>query len=280
VQNRGDKPTRLSASDLVKPLAESVAKGQPSWKVTTIADAEKLDESPTKKRLKSLLGGDETPALLFTASHSMGFPNGDVEQLAHQGALLCQDWPGRERWGGKRIPKDFYFTGDEDDVPDDAHLHGIIAYFFACFGAGTPQLDDFPYQAALLRRLPMSPIAPRPFVTHLPQRLLSHPKGGALAVVGHVETAWGYSFSWPGAGRQLQVFESSLKRLMEGHPIGSAMEFFNERYSELATDLNVELEDIKYGKIPDDLKLAGLWTANNDARNYVIVGDPAVRLPV
>jgi hypothetical protein len=65
---------------------------------------------------------------------------------------------------------------------------------------------------------------------------------------------------------------------MAGDPVGYAMEYFNERYAELATMLSSELLGLQLGKRVNELELAGLWVANNDARSYAVLGDPAARL--
>jgi len=85
---------------------------------------------------------------------------------------------------------------------------------------------------------------------------------------------------WAEAGPQLTAFESTLAKLMKGEPAGLALEYFNERFQRAVHVLSGELEEIEFGKAPDPPALANLWMANNDARNYAIVGDPAVRLPL
>ena len=53
----------------------------------------------------------------------------------------------------------------------------------------------------------------------------------------------------------------------------------NGRYAEIATLLSNE-QDASRNKSPDAYQMARYWTAHNDARNYAILGDPAVRLPL
>lgn len=258
-----DPATERSLHDLVEPLAGRVAREHPDWSVETVGGP-----WATRRALAERLGGERTPALLFTASHGMGFDPDDPRQREHQGALLCQDWAGH----GQRVSEGDWFAAE--DLGDGARVAGLIAFVFACYGAGTPRHDSFTWEGE--RR----EIATDSFVARLPQRLLSHPRGGALAVVGHVDRAWTFSFDWPDAGVQMEVFNSALGRLLDGYPIGAAMEYFNQRFAEASTDMSDQVEEVKWGAPPDFISLSSLWVATNDSRSYVVLGDPAVRLSV
>jgi hypothetical protein len=270
--NHDDRTTQLTAAHLVEPLFHYLQdRYGDRWRFEAI-----LREEATKARLLRLVGGSETPALLFAACHGIEFSKDDPDnrQLRHQGALLCQDWPGPETGRGE-VPVDHYLAGEH--LPSGADMGGLIAFFFACYSAGTPRFDEYYRQEF---RDSGKTIADPPFLAALPKAMLGQAEGGALAVVGHVERAWSSSYLGPRQSQQLAVFEGAVERLLKGHPIGSAMEYFDGRYAALSTELTTEIEQIEsYGRRRDDYALAELWTANNDARGYIIIGDPAVRLP-
>jgi hypothetical protein len=259
--NPNDPATFQSATYLAAPLGRTLSEQLPRWSIETA-----LGEAGTKARLTAILEGDARPALLFTAGHGLGFKPGDERQKRLQGSLICGDWrgPGSQfRWGD---------VFGADDVTEDAQVAGLIAFHFSCFGAGTPRYDNFANPPEEPAR-----IASSAFVSGLSKRLMAHPRGGALAVVGHVERAWSWSFRGNDNGGNVfhAVFRSALKRLTEGYPIGFAMEDFNVCYAELASDLDDEMRRVRDD---NDLRLASLWTNRNDARNYALLGDPAVRL--
>ncbi|MDZ4764755.1 MAG: hypothetical protein SGI73_09400 [Chloroflexota bacterium] len=263
----GDRATISSAGKLIMPLREKL------FAIDSIRDWDMPDpyygRDANKDRLRTLLGGAEMPGILFTASHGMEFVSGDPLQMAGQGALVCADWAGPNSGA---ITPDMYFAGA--DV--NADLDGLIAFHFACFSAGTPPLDDFSHTR--------KEIAPAAFVAALPTAML---KRGALAAIGHVERAWGTSFQWTGmADAQVGAFENTLQLMMEGKPVGHAMQQMNLRYLTLAAalqalryDLDGEFSNPQYQADLEN-QFAFTWTANNDARGYVIVGDPAVRAAV
>jgi hypothetical protein len=263
VANEGDGASTRSARDLVTPLF-GLAEGRPEWEFEKLIASE-----ATKSALGARFGGEMTPALAFVACHGLGYPRAHAWQRARQGALVCQEW--RPTVSPGSVPSEAYFAGE--DIADSADVAGLVAFIFACYGAGTPKNEDFFSNAADRREL-----AEAPFVARLPQRLLAHPRGGALAVIGHVERAWTYSFDWPQAGPQLQVFESAIGRLLDGYPVGAAMEYFGQRFAELAVHVKLGQDDLEYEEEPDVISVAGLMLAFKDARAFVVLGDPAVRL--
>jgi hypothetical protein len=292
--------TQMSADWLATPLYQGVpaAGDQPAQR--SVADVLAYQarlfkgKDATKASLAELLhpAKDKAgPALLFTASHGLGWPRTDAAQKDAQGALLCQGFPVGDPLAGLPQPGDYL---GRLDVTDDARVHGLIAFLFACFGAGTPEFNNYLYEGdqnfnfLFDRSQRPERLADRPFLAPLPRRLLAHPQGAALAVIGHVERAWGYSIRPLGAdfrpvdsvGPQLAPFRNCLGRILKGEPVGHATKDISDKYAILAADLLTQLDKGAGATLPPDAALAWAWVERNDARNYVLLGDPAVQLRV
>jgi len=149
----------------------------------------------------------------------------------------------------------------------------MIHFLFACYGGGWEKFDTFrtgPNATA-------AQIADAASLSRLPQAMLAHPKGGALAVLSHTDRAWSYSFTTDQNRTQCDGIRDVLTGILMGLPIGHATDQFNVRWSAISTELADALRDVKDGKITR-LDLARKWIMRDDARNYSIIGDPAVRL--
>lgn len=264
--NPNDHGTELLHDRLLLPLSDALSKRNSGWSSTLINF-----ENATKSRLSELLHGVDATQLLFAAAHGAAFPNGDAKQRRHQGSLICQDWSGPLEHRGP-IPDAWRFGGE--DVAGSANVSGMIAMFLACYSAGTPRRDYFPERS----KVGMRDIAPADFAAWLPQRLLCAEKGAALAVIGHVERAWQFSFLWDRAAKPT-MYDQTIGMLMQGCRVGYAMEHFGQRYAELGNDLSEIADQIRGDPslAADEKLVARLWTARNDARSFVVFGDPAAR---
>lgn len=151
----------------------------------------------------------------------------------------------------------------------------MIHFFFACYGGGCTDFDDYDRLNKKPRR-----IANKPFFSRLPQVMLSHRNGGALAVLAHIERAWAYSFQGQRGGSQVQGFRDVIGRLLRGQRIGQATDMFNIRWAAISTELSQMQAELARGVEVPTRTLGNLWVARDDARNFMVLGDPAVRLRI
>jgi len=231
-----------------------------------------LGDPATKETLDNIWLGKipkGQPAVVFTGSHGMVFYAGDGRQAAEQGAVVCNEWKG-----GDTSPKrSHYYAGS--DLPAEAQLHGMIHFLFDCYGAGWPRNDTYSRQ---LKRPAKLDEAPR--LARLPQALLSHRNGGALAVLGHIDRSWSSSYASRKLGPQMEGFRTVMNRLMSGNRIGHATDKLNQRWAGLSIELAEDLQKMLNGLPVDPDQAKSKWIARDDARNYIVIGDPAVRLRV
>jgi hypothetical protein len=268
-QHDFDEATQLFTRQVAQPLSIATGTAQTIWARAKFGLQTHLGETATRATLASILRGDPqpTPALLVSGSHGLECPLDNPRQREIQGAIICQDWTG---FGA--IREEHWFAAS--DIPADARLSGMMHFFFACHGGGCTEFDAYD-------RLNNQPrkIADKAFISRLPQKLLAHPNGGALAALAHVERAWAYSFQGARGG-QVQGFRDVIGRLLRGERIGQATDTFNMRWAALSAELSEMQADLAQGDDVPLKKLGNLWIARDDARNYIVLGDPAVRLRV
>jgi hypothetical protein len=227
------------------------------------------------------------PAVLMTVSHGDGAPRAGWASLEAQHRLQ----------GAMSFGKGGRLTGD--DLATRRFLPGGIWLMFACFGAGTP--GDSAYRPWLeqlrqlgkfggaidpvLRSLPAA--GEPPFIAALPRALLANPDG-PIAFIGHIDLAWSYSFqeldAASGPRNRPRRFTSLLHHALRRDRVGVA---FRELVSS-ATAIDTDLATM-YGNQPQRpgpmdpaqlTRLGHLWMLRHDLLGYVLLGDPAARLPL
>jgi hypothetical protein len=128
----------------------------------------------------------------------------------------------------------------------------------------------------------------RPFIASLPRSVLAN-SDGPIAFMGHVDLAWSYSFQEldgsTGPKNRLRRFTSLLSYALRRDRVGVA---FRELVS-CAIAADTELLTL-YGQqaaagateLPpaQRARLGHLWMLRQDLMGYVLLGDPAARLPI
>jgi hypothetical protein len=265
-----DDPTHYSCRFLARPLADRMG-------VKPIEA-----EDATKDALLAACR-DTKPAIVFTASHGMAAPSESLEvQKRVTGGICCDRTPGamRDRW---------LLTAD--DIPaTDPFLEGAVFFQFACFGYGTPQESDFSHWMPDSFGVPQR-IAKADFVSAIPKRLLANPRG-ALAFIGHVDTAWMHGFADPNDQRPIEQwhdraapFAEAIDTLLRVQPPGLALTAMNKRYDITNAELTGIYDDLQAQRVTMDpeleARLSDAFILRGDAQNYMVFGDPAVcpRMP-
>jgi hypothetical protein len=209
------------------------------------------------------------PSVLLTLSHGLRASKKDVRAL--QGALT--------------LPGGRYLTGAE--LKTNAFLPGGIWFCLACFSAGTPERSAYAHWLRALQKEELDalseplPEGERPFIAALPQAALANPEG-PLAVIGHVDLAWSYSFKSQGR-RTISPYLGVLKTLAEGGRVGVAMQSLLRYLNETSVELTILYNNHYLSgsqRPPAPETWASLWMLHQDLAHFVLLGDPAVRLPL
>lgn len=280
----GSPATSVAGSRLVEPSFRVSEELRAEGKLPA-ASVRRIDAETVKELLSAVSA--PKPSVMLSVSHGLGAPRrgwpSDEEQRRRQGALTL---------GNNEVL-------DAERLSGGAFLPGGMWFFLACFGAGTPKNSAYSvwlsqlaaegaYSGNLATVRQSLPAEDKPgFVAALPQVALRNPEG-PLAVIGHMDLAWTYAFS--GVTRLAESRKTRILTALEvlvrggraGVGLGALMAFFQQANNELTIDYELESNARSEGKTYEGSRAerAHLWMLRNDLRGYVLLGDPAARLPI
>jgi hypothetical protein len=100
-------------------------------------------------------------------------------------------------------------------------------------------------------------------------------------VIAHIDRAFSYAFENTEGTAQVQVLRNPLDLLMKGQRVGMAADALNLQWSSYAAELGLLVNrDSSTPASTSPTTLANFYIARDDARNYVVLGDPAARLRI
>ncbi|OFX26955.1 MAG: hypothetical protein A2Z07_10270 [Armatimonadetes bacterium RBG_16_67_12] len=269
-----DKMTRLSNWYMCDPLVKKL-------RSDGLAVTYREESDATVEAFWTMASGwGPRGGLVYTASHGAAVSKSHPDQAALQGCL--QDVDGQ------------YITGAGVTKVASAFTNSVV-FNFACYSGGTPSHSDFNHWVPQYR---MDRYIPdRAFISALHRELLAHP-AGPLVAIGHVEPAWAYGFTNPNDandvvrdpkldadwGERMRPFRTFVDRIAGGGTVGYAMEMFGYLYDRLGNQIAGRINRfLRDGQTTTDLgeelrRMAIQWVSRNDYQNYVVFGDPAVRV--
>ena len=148
----------------------------------------------------------------------------------------------------------------------------MMAFMFACYSGGCPTEDNYFFNKDGSK----IPVAPEALIARLPQKLLSR---GALAIIAHIDQAFSYIFQNLEGTPQVQSIRTPLELLMKGERVGLAADSLSHQWSAIEAQVGLALGRRREPGF-DPESFATLYIARDDARNYIVLGDPAAYLRV
>ena len=231
------------------------------------------------------------PSVLLSMSHGLGPPRrrpwSPAEARTHQGAMSF----GSEG------------AITADDLARAPFLPGGVWIYFACLGAGTPRASAYRHWLEMLAAQGME-LGPAGaalreldggFVSGPGKAALANPDG-PLAVLGHFDLAWSYSYEElrvgpagdprrvTGSNRSLNFFQL-MSKLVAGERAGAAALALRLQLDAVGAELTAHYDrckragSVEGAAAADRLALGHLWMLHQDLLGYALLGDPAVRLP-